>query len=206
MSELQDKNDNDMVIDSLTSEEQLKIESIQIETFIKPEKTNPFSIQSIFGFNQTQNKYLDTEIAAVLGANKTQKNAIFDFRRIIMMDKYIIINNISGKNAYVILTPAPIKTVNSLGLGAGVASIDASFNAEFENKGDYKIQKLSIANDTTSRYELDNNEFYCTLFLNIEDHWKKIWDNRRFNGRKYDINILERHANAALEKDNIPDF
>jgi hypothetical protein len=206
MSDLLDKNDNDIVIDTLTNEEQLKIDTIQIQTFIEPEQKNNFNILSIFGVNQTQNKYLDTEIAAALGTNQTQQNALFDFRRIITMEKYVIINNISGKNAYVILTPAPIKTINSLGLGAGVASIDASFNAEFENKGDYKIQKVSIANDTTSRYELDNNEFYCTLFLNIEDHWKKNWDNRRFNGRKYDINILERHANAALEKDNIPDF
>jgi hypothetical protein len=122
------------------------------------------------------------------------------------MEKFVIINNISGKNAYVILTPSPIKTVNSVGLGAGFAGVDASINAGFENKGEYKIQKLSIANNTSSRYELDNNDFYCTLFLNIEEHWKKIWDNRLFNGRKYDINILERHANAALEKDNIPDF
>ncbi len=204
MSDLQDKNNDNDVEDTLTTEEQLKIESIQIQTFIEPEQKNNFNILSIFGFNPQ--KYIDTGIAAAIGANQTQKNALFDFRRIITMEKFVIINNISGKNAYVILTPGPIKTVNSVGLGAGFAGVDASINTEFENKGEYKIQKLSIANNTSSRYELDNNDFYCTLFLNIEEHWKKIWDNRLFNGRKYDINILERHANAALEKDNIPDF
>jgi hypothetical protein len=201
MSDLQDKSDDNDVEDTLTTEEQLKIESIQIQTFIEPEQKHNFNILSIFGFNQQH-----TDIAAAIGVNHTQKNALFDFRRIITMEKFVIINNISGKNAYVILTPGPIKTVNSVGLGAGVSSINASINAGFENKGEYKIQKLSIANNTSSRYELDNNDFYCTLFLNIDEHWKKIWDNRLFNGRKYDINILERHANAALEKDNIPDF
>jgi len=202
MSELQDKNDDND--DTLTTEEQLKIESIQIQTFIEPEQNNNFNILSIFGFNQE--KYIDIDIAAAIGVNHTQKNALFDFRRIITMEKFVIINNISGKNAYVILTPGPIKTVNSVGLGAGFAGVDASINAGFENKGEYKIQKLSIANNTSSRYELDNNDFYCTLFLNIDEHWKKIWDNRLFNGRKYDINILERHAKAGLKKDNIPDF
>jgi hypothetical protein len=207
MSDLQDKKDDkkhdNVLEDILTTEEQLKIESIQIETFVKPEPSYlPFDISSIFGFNKNKGENL----YAALGANQTQKNALFDFRRIITMEKFVIINNISGKNAYIILTPAPIKTVNSVGLGAGVSSINASINTGFENKGEYKIQKLSIANDTSSRYELDNNDFYCTLFLNIDEHWKKIWDNRLFNGRKYDINILERHTKAGLEKDNIPDF
>ena len=202
MSDLQDKTNNNDVEDTLTTEEQLKIESIQIQTFTKPEQQNPFNMWSIFGFNKNKSDNL----SAALGANQTQRTALFDFRRIITMEKFVIINNISGKNAYVILTPGPIKTVNSFGLGAGFAGVDASINAGFENKGEYKIQKLSIANNTSSRYELDNNDFYCTLFLNIDEHWKKIWDNRLFNGRKYDINILERHANAALEKDNIPDF
>ena len=48
MSDLQDKtNDND-VEDTLTTEEQLKIESIQIQTFIEPEQKNNFNILSIF--------------------------------------------------------------------------------------------------------------------------------------------------------------
>jgi hypothetical protein len=206
MSELQDKTNNNDVEDTLTTEEQLKIESIQIQTFIEPEQKNNFNILSIFGFNQNNDEIIDKNIYASLGVYETQRSAVFDIKRALIIEKFVIINNISGKNAYVILTPAPIKTVNSVGLGAGVAGVDASINTGFENKGEYKIQKLSIANNTSSRYELDNNQFYCTLFLNIEEHWKKIWDNRRFNGRKYDINILERHANAALKKDNIPDF
>jgi len=206
MSDLQDKLDDNVLEDILTTEEQLKIESIQIQTFTKPEQQNPFNMWSIFGFNKNKSEILDKNIYAALGANQTQRAALFDIRRALIIEKFVIINNISGKNAYVILTPAPIKTVNSVGLGAGVAGVDASINTGFENKGEYKIQKISIANDTSSRYELDNNDFYCTLFLNIDEHWKKIWDNRLFNGRKYDINILERHAKAALKKDNIPDF
>jgi hypothetical protein len=47
MSDLQDKtNDND-VEDTLTTEEQLKIESIQIQTFIEPEHKNILILESL---------------------------------------------------------------------------------------------------------------------------------------------------------------
>jgi hypothetical protein len=112
----------------------------------------------------------------------------------------VTINNISGKNAYVILSPAPIKTIDSGGLGVK----DVSINVTFSDKGDYKPQQLSILNNTRSEYDLDNSQFYYTLFLHIDDKWKQVWENRRINGRKYDINILQRHVLAALDNESLP--
>jgi hypothetical protein len=191
--------------DTLTSEEEQKLNSIQKTSFVrteeikredKPDILKPFGIWSIFNLP-------DINIDAKL---QTRQEAPFSVLRSIGLDKVVTINNISGKNAYVILTSAPIKNVKSLGLGAGAAGFEGTSNMEFEDHGEYKAQKLSIANNTRCEYDLDNSHFYCTLFLNIDDEWKKTWDNRRFNGRKFDINILERHVQIALEKNNIPDF
>jgi hypothetical protein len=91
-------------------------------------------------------------------------------------------------------------------VGLGLSGIDASIDASLDIKGEHKAQKISIYNNTSSRIELDNNKFYCTLFIDIGGEWKKSWDNRRFNGRKFNINILEKHVTAALDKNNIPDF
>jgi hypothetical protein len=201
MTDLQD------IEDTLTTEEEQTLNSIQKISFCKkeekeekeekPDILKPFGIWSVF------NNLPDINIATKL---QTRQAAPFSVLRSIGIDKVVTINNISGKNAYVILTSAPIKNVKSLGLGAGAAGFEGSSNMEFEDQGEYKAQKLSIANNTRCEYDLDNSHFYCTLFLNIDDEWKKTWDNRRFNGRKFDINILERHVQVALEKDNIPDF
>ena len=203
MTELQD------IEDTLTPEEKQTINSIQKISFCKkeekeekPDILKPFGIWSVF------NNLPDINIAANLQTRhlQTRQAAPFSVLRSIGLDKVVTINNISGKNAYVILTSAPIKNVKSLGLGAGAAGFEGTSNMEFEDQGEYKAQKLSIANNTRCEYDLDNSHFYCTLFLNIDDEWKKTWDNRRFNGRKFDINILERHVQVALKKDNIPDF
>lgn len=213
MSNLENKTENDDKIedeveieDILTPEEQQKIESIQDVSFItkkeqpiKKEEAKPFSIWSFFGINSI-------DVATALGGAKTRQTPQFDIQRMVGLNKVVTINNISGKPAYVILTSSPIKTVSSFGLGTGILGPEVSANIAFEEKGEYKSQKLSIANNTRSEYELDNNKFYCTLFLYIDSQWKKSWDNRRFNGRRYDINILEKHVSAALNKNDIPDF
>lgn len=199
MSNLEDNN-IDEIEDTLTSEEQQKIESIQKATFVEPKKEpKPFSIWSIFSFNPV-------DLVATLGIPHTQVARSFNIQHLLYLDKSVIINNISGKNAYIVLTPAPITTLNSFSIGIGIPGIDTSIDASLESKGEYKVQKISISNNTSSKIELDNNKFYCTLFIDIDGEWKKSWDNRRFNGRKFNINILEKHVTSALYKTHIPNF
>jgi hypothetical protein len=210
MSNLDDKI-HDEVDDILTNDEQQILESIQKVSFVKPgvevkevevkvevkekEKHFPFSIWSILNFNPAN-------IVGAIGGVATRQVSPFDIQRRIGVNKVVTINNISGKNAYVILTPAPIKTVESVGLGVK----DVSFNLTFSDKCDYKPQQLSILNNTRSEYDLDNSQFYYTLFLHIDDKWKQVWENRRINGRKYDINILERHVSASNDKETLPTY
>jgi hypothetical protein len=198
MSNTDDKID-DEVDDILTNDEQQILQSIQKVSFIKPAeevkvevKEKPWSIWSVFND--------PSSIIGALGGAGTRQTAPFDLTRRIGLNKVVTINNISGKNAYVILSPAPIKTFESVGLGVK----DISFNLTFSDKGDYKPQQLSILNNTRSEYDLDNSQFYYTLFLHIDDKWKQVWENRRINGRRYDINILERHVSAANDKETLP--
>ena len=183
--------------DTLTHEEQQKINSIQVVSLSKPK---PFSVWNVFGMFKNVEQIVETS------QKKTLQDAPFNITRRVGIYKVVTINNISGKDAYIILTTDKIKNVKALGVGVGAAGVECNFNIEFENKEDCKPQKISITNNTRSEYELESTTFHCTLFFNIDGEWKKAWDNRRFNGKIFDINILEKHVKSALTKENIPDF
>jgi hypothetical protein len=183
--------------DALTHEEQQKINSIQV---VSLSKLKPFSVWNIFGMFKNVEPIVDAS------QKKTLQDAPFNITRRVGIYKVVTINNISGKDAYIILTRDKIKNVKALGIGIGASGVECNFNIEFENKEEYNPQKLSITNNTRSEYELETTTFHCTLFFNIDGEWKKSWDNRRFNGKIFDINILEKHVKSALTKENIPDF
>lgn len=197
--------------DTPTLEEQQRIEEIQIATFIPVKKETPTSTSIWSIFTSLFGGGLNTpEVGHLVGSSAVGATQIavprFDLQKFLYLEKSVIINNISGKNAYVLISSNPIKIVKAVGLGAGAPGIEGNINIEFENKGDYEVQKINILNNTSSRCCLDNTKFRCTLFLNIDGEWKKTWENRRFDGRRFNINILEKHVEAALKKDDIPDF
>ena len=193
MIQIDDKHDEE-IEDTLTHEEQQKIDSIQVVSLVK----EPFSLWNIFDVF----KHAPIVEAPV---KQTLQDAPFNITRRVGIYKVVTINNISGKDAYIILTRDKIKDVKALGIGVGAAGVDCNFNIEYENK-ECNPQKLSITNNTRSEYELETSTFHCTLFFNIDGEWKKSWDNRRFNGKLFNINILEKHVKSALSKENIPDF
>ncbi len=129
-----------------------------------------------------------------------------NFARAMGIQKEVTIINSSGKTAFVIVSSAPIKSMKRLALRGGAAGCEASTDMEFEKEGEYKQQKISIADTEISKLTLDNSQFYCTLFFDVDGEWQKCWDNRRFDGRKNDIELLKKHVAAALKKDNIPNF
>jgi len=196
-------NEDEDIDDTLTHEEKQKIDSIQVVSLVKSnknEKSNTFSVWNVFGM------FKNVELIVDESQKKTLQDAPFNITRRVGIYKVVTINNISGKDAYIILTTDKIKNIKALGIGIGAAGVDCNFNIEYENKEDCKPQKLSITNNTRSEYELETSIFYCTLFFNIDGEWKKAWDNRKFNGKLFNINILEKHVKSALKKENIPDF
>lgn len=206
MSDFEDKN-HEEIEDTPTLEEQQKIEEIQIATFVpQVKKEEPKSVGVWSIFTSIFNGGIDPSALATAAGATQSAVPKFDIAKFLYIEKSVNINNISGKNAYVIISSNPIKTVSSFAVNAGAGGVEAGVNVNFEDKGDYEAQKITILNNTSSRCCLDNTQFRCTLYFDIDGIWKRSWENRRFDGRRFNINILEKHANAALQKGNIPDF
>ena len=92
------------------------------------------------------------------------------------------------------MTPAPITRVGKF----SIAKLGA---IEFVTSGEHKTQQIHILNGSRSEYDLDNSIINITLFLQVDGKWKNVWIDRLFNTRRNDMNILEKHAAAAVDYD-----
>ena len=177
-------------IEVLTLEEEEKIYNLipenQKEFESKNEKVEIVN-EPLFNLNA-----LATAMAAV---GLTNQEIPFDFGRKFGFNKVVKVNNISGKNVWLVITPCPITCVETF----GASFHNISFNITLSEKGEYKTQQIPIMNNTSSLIELDNSKFYCTLYIDIDGKLVQSWDNRKFNSKNYDINILERHVTLAKQ-------
>jgi hypothetical protein len=121
----------------------------------------------------------------------------FTFGRGLGFNPHVTITNISGKNAWVILAPAPIISVESIG-------IDKIGNISFSTTGDYKCQQILLRNNKTDDYELDTSQIYYSVFFDCDGTWKTPFKNRKINTRKYNINLLERHVVDSIDSSEVP--
>jgi hypothetical protein len=124
---------------------------------------------------------------------KTRKTPdVFSFLRYIGFNRTITVNNISGKDAWIILSPAPIFTISAF-------SIDNVGGISFNNTGNYKCQQSPLKNDSARDFDLDNSQIYYSLFFNCDEGWKVHFKDIKINATKYDINLLERHVNECVD-------
>ena len=135
------------------------------------------------------------EMLAAQGALSLEP-AQFTFERRLGIRPFVTINNISGKRAWVILAPAPIVSIGSIG-------IDKIGNITFSTQGDYQCQQILLVNNKSEDYELDTSQIYYSVFFDC-GKWKTPFKNRRINTRKYNINLLERHVVDSIEADSVP--
>jgi len=129
--------------------------------------------------------------------SKTKANVKFSLLRRIGLNPTVTITNISGHNAWVILSPAPILSVSSLG-------VEKVGQISFSSSGEYKCQQSAISNYNCREFELDNSEIYYTVFFNCGGKWKTPFKNRKINTRKYNINLLSRHIEESIDCDFVP--
>jgi hypothetical protein len=132
-----------------------------------------------------------------LQVKKSKYEAKFSLLRRIGLNPIVIITNISGKKVWLILSPAPIVSIGSLG-------IDKVGQISFTTTGDYKCQQSVLSNNTSNEFELDNSQIYYTVLFDCNGKWKIPFKDRKINTRKYDINILERHVNDAIDFEFMP--
>ena len=151
--------------------------------------------------NDIKINYIDEKLKKIIDFLPIIKQEIpFNLQRRLEFEEIVNIINISGVTAWVIITPAPIKSIDSFEFGFS----ELFLRDDFKENSDYQPQKISIMNNTKFECELDNNMFYFTLFFYVDGKWKQTWKNRKFNGKKYDINILERHVKNAINIEDIP--
>jgi hypothetical protein len=194
------ENDHDFDEENNASpEEQQNIKKITRVCYRQPQQPEPehnpepkqdkqTNVWSWVGINNIE----DAINAAKAAAAISRAAAPFDPIRRVGISKVVTISNISGKNAWVVLSPSIITAVSSVG-------IDKFGQIGLERSGELKAQQISIPDESSGEYDLDNGLSYVSLFLNIDGTWKKVWIDRLFNTRKYNINILPKHIKAAID-------
>ena len=166
--------------DVLTEQEERQIHELQAS---KPKLKAVDPIQSLF-------------MPVVAGALSFEP-AQFTFERRLGLNPIVTINNISGKNAWIILAPAPIVSVGGIG-------VDNIANISLSTTGDYKCQQFLLRNNKSNEYELDTSQLYYTVFFDCDGKWKTPFKNRKINTRKYNINLLERHVADSIVSSEVP--
>ena len=123
--------------------------------------------------------------------------ADFDFSRRLGFVKKIIVNNISGKDAWVILSPSPISSISAIGM----EKVNVSFS---HIGGEIKCQQFGIKNNNKKEYELDSSKIYYTVFFNCDNKWKCPYKDRKINANIYDINLLPKNVEESIDTDFVP--
>ena len=134
--------------------------------------------------------------APIVGALSLEP-AHFTFERRLGLNPVVTVNNISGKNAWIVLAPAPIVSVGGIG-------VDNIANISLSTTGDYKCQQFLLRNNKSDDYDLDTSQLYYTVFFDCDGKWKTPFKNRKINTRKYNINLLERHVTDSIVSSEVP--
>jgi hypothetical protein len=129
--------------------------------------------------------------------SNSRYEAVFSFARRLGIKPFVTVNNISGKNAWIILSPGPIQVIDSIG-------IDKIGHIGLSLIGEHKCQQSSILNNTSCDFDLDNSQIYYTVFFDCDGKWMIPFKDKRINTRKYNINLLERHVEMAHISDSLP--
>ena len=203
MSDFKDKDDalpHEEDDDVLTIEEEKKIATLKIQAKLDTElkKVDTSNVKMLNICNLVTASVGGINIADLVKQQATNwEPAEFSVSRRLGLYPVVTINNISGKKAWVILSPAPITSISSVGVEkvgqVGLSSI-----------GDYKCQQSAILDNSSREFELDNSQIYYSAFFECDGKWKTPFKNRRINTRKYNINLLERHVDEAVDSNFIP--
>ena len=134
---------------------------------------------------------------SVVMSSLSREPADFSLSRRLGLNPVVTVHNISGVKAWVILAPAPILGVSSVG-------VEKIGQISFSTTGDYKCQQASISDNSRIEFDLDNSQIYYSVFFQVGDKWKTPFKNRRINTRKYNINLLERHVADSIDLEFVP--
>jgi hypothetical protein len=194
MSNLGDNVDEE-IEEVLTSEERNQIEKLKLMYKLNKPDAPVRKVQEQDTFYAF---FLHAAVAALPALNVSNPKAEDQtYARILGFKHKIMVNNISGKKAWLILSPAPIFGVSSIG-------IDSVGQIAFSTTGDYKCQQSPLLDNSSREFDLDNNQIYYTVFFDCNGKWKVHFKDRKINAKRHDINLLSRHIEEAVDYDFIP--
>jgi hypothetical protein len=113
------------------------------------------------------------------------------------LKREVYINNVSGKKAWLILSPTPILQVGSLGL-------DKVGQIAFTHAGEYKSQQSPLADQTKRKFDVDSSTIYYTVFFECDGGWKLHFKDKKHDVSNVDINLLPRHVEESVDFDVKP--
>lgn len=198
------------VVEILTPEEQQKIQKVKLafKSELEDEKDEKDDKSEIIAKVAVPNNNIFS--AAVGGFGSFFSKILMDANcsnpaaqdqsvaRQLGFKRKIIITNISGFKAWLILSPAPISGVSSIGI-TKLGQIDFSSVG-----GQIKCQQSPLLDNSSRKFDLDNNQIYYTVFFDCEGKWKVHFKDRKINAKHHDINLLERHILEAVDFDFAP--
>jgi hypothetical protein len=177
--------------DVLTPEEHARIEELKRTTVYENEAPAPAPAVSPDFFSSL--------FKMVAGAALVSNPAAVDksFARGLGFKRQIVVNNISGRKAWIILAPAPIMSIGAIGL-------DSVGQISFSSSGEYRCQQSPLLDNSSRKFDLDNNQLYYSVFFDCGGQWKVHFKDRRINAKYHDINLLSRHIDEAVDFAFVP--
>lgn len=95
----------------------------------------------------------------------------------------IRIKNSCSKDAYVVITPTPIQSISTIGVGK-------IGNIQYEHYGEYKSEEMKILPNQEKYFELETSKIYVSVLIEVEEYkWKQWRKNRLIDAKKIDYNI-----------------
>jgi len=113
------------------------------------------------------------------------------------MKREVKITNISGKKAWIIISPTPIMQLGSLGL-------DKLGQISFNHSGEYKSQQSPLLDNSSRTFDLDSSSIYYSVFFECDGKWKIHFQDKKHDTSVNDIGLLPRHVDEAIDIDIKP--
>lgn len=176
--------------DVLTPEEHARIEELKRTTVYENEAPTPAPAPAPVMNADFFYGLLQKVAGAVMVSNPAAADQ--SYARGLGFKRQIVVNNISGRKAWIILAPAPIMSI-------GAIALDSVGQITFSSSGEYRCQQSPLSDNSSRKFDLDNNQLYYSVFFDCGGQWKVHFKDRRINAKYHDINLLSRHIDEAVD-------
>ena len=181
-------------------DDEFDIDQIDVDVLQELQKINAipfFSDNVMFSYLKELSYTGQSQHLKDIGLNNISSRSIATVRGVLKrlhMKRDVTIHNQSGKKAWVILAPTPFFSVGSI-------EVDKVGQIAFNCIGDYKFQQSPLSNNVKRKFFLDTTNIYFSVFFECDGKWKVHFKDVKNDTSVYDINLLPRHIEEAVDID-----